>query len=68
MWKISLCNNWPGIYGLGILSLIEAFGIFNSLEWIEWSILTAILAIVFGLEYMHKTSEGTCYCKIRQPN
>jgi|ERR687891_805789 hypothetical protein len=73
-WNFKSCGRYhcavtgPGFFGLGILSLIEALGIFNSPEWIEWSIFTAVLAIGIGLEYMHKISEGTCYCKIRQPN
>jgi hypothetical protein len=44
--------------------LLEASGIFNPAEWIEWSIFGAVLAMGFGLEYVHKMREGTCYCKI----
>jgi hypothetical protein len=54
----------PGFFGLGILSLVEALGIFNTPEWSEWSIFGAVLAIGFGLEYLHKMREGTCYCKM----
>jgi hypothetical protein len=40
--------------------LVEALGIFNPAEWIEWSINGAVLGIGFGLEYVHKIREGTC--------
>jgi hypothetical protein len=70
LWNFKSCGRYhcaitgPGFFGLGILSLIEALGIFNPAEWIEWSIFGAVLAIGFGLEYVHKIREGTCYCKI----
>ena len=48
---------------MGVLSLVEALGIFNSVEWIEWSIFGAALTIGYGLEYLYKMREGTCYCK-----
>jgi hypothetical protein len=71
LWNFKSCGRYhcaitgPGFFGLGILSLLEALGIFNSAEWIEWSILCTVLAIGFGLEYAHKIRKGTCYCKIR---
>jgi hypothetical protein len=61
--EVLLCNNWPRIFGIGVLSLVEALGIFNPVEWIEWSIFGVILTIGFGLEYVYKMREGTCYCK-----
>jgi hypothetical protein len=71
LWNFKSCGRYhcaitgPGFFGLGILSLVEALGIFNPAEWIEWSILCAVLAIGFGLEYVHKIREGSCYCKIQ---
>jgi hypothetical protein len=44
---------------MGVLSLDEALGIFNSVEWIEWSIFGAALTIGYGLEYLYKMREGT---------
>jgi hypothetical protein len=70
LWNFKSCGRYhcaitgPGFFGLGILSLLEALGIFNPAEWIEWSTFGAIIAIGFGLEYVHKIREGTCYCKI----
>jgi hypothetical protein len=69
LWNFKSCGRihcaitGPGFFGLGILSLVEALGIFNHAEWIEWSIFGAVLAIGFGLEYVHKIKEGTYYCK-----
>jgi hypothetical protein len=45
--------------------LVEALGIFNPAEWIEWSAFGAILAVGFGLEYVYKIREGTYYCKLQ---
>jgi hypothetical protein len=70
VWNFKSCGRYhcaitgPGFFGLSILSLFEASGIFNPAEWIEWSIFCAVLAIGFGLEYVHKIREGTCYCKV----
>jgi hypothetical protein len=70
MWNFKLCGRYhciitgPGFFGLGILSLVEASGIFNTPEWIELSTFGAVLAVGFGLEYVHKIREGSCYCKI----
>jgi hypothetical protein len=61
--EISLCNNGPGFFGICVLSLVEALGIFNPVEWIEWLNFDAVLTIGFGLEYVYKMIEGTCYCK-----
>lgn len=67
LWNFKSCGRYhcvitgPGFFVLGILSLVEALGIFNPAEWIEWSINGAVLAIGFGLEYVHKIREGTCY-------
>jgi hypothetical protein len=69
LWNFKSCGRYhcaitgPGFFGLGILSLVEALGIFNPAEWIEWSVLGVVLAIGFGLEYVHKIKEGTYYCK-----
>jgi hypothetical protein len=60
LWNFKSCGRYhcaitgPGFFGLGILSLIEALSIYNSPEWIEWSIFGAVLAIGFGLECLHK--------------
>jgi hypothetical protein len=70
VWNFKSCGRYhcaitgPGFLGLSILSLFEASGIFNPAEWIEWSIFCAVLAIGFGLEYVNKIREGTCYCKV----
>jgi hypothetical protein len=70
LWNFKSCGRYhcaitgPGFFGLGILSLVEALGMFNPAEWIEWSIFGAVFALGFGLEYVHKMREGTCYCKI----
>ena len=69
IWNFNLCGRYhciitgPGFLGIGIISLIEALGIINLLEWIEWSILFAVLAIGFGLEYRYKLKEETCFVK-----
>jgi hypothetical protein len=71
LWNFRSCGRYhcaitgPGFFGLGILSLVEALGVYNTPEWIEWSMFAAVLAIGFGLELVHKIREGTCYCKIR---
>jgi hypothetical protein len=71
LWNFKSCGRYhcaitgPGFFGLSILSLFEASGIFNPAEWIEWSIFCAVLATGFGLEFIHKMREGTCYCKIQ---
>lgn len=43
--EISFCNNGPGFFGICVLSLVEALGIFNPVEWIEWSNFDAVLTI-----------------------
>jgi hypothetical protein len=69
LWNFRSCRRFhcaitgPGFLGIAILSLVEALGIINLQEWIEWSIFLAVLAIGFGFEYMYKLREGTCYCK-----
>jgi hypothetical protein len=69
IWNFRSCGRYhcaitgPGFLGLGVLSLIEALGVYNSPEWIEWSICASVLAIGFGLEFVHKIREGTCYCE-----
>ena len=69
LWNFKSCGRYhcaitgPGFFGLGILASVEAIGIFNTPEWIEWSIFCAVLAIGFGLEYVHRLREGTCYRK-----
>jgi hypothetical protein len=71
LWNFKSCRRYhcaitgPGFFCLGILSLVEALGIFNPAEWIEWSIFGAVLAIGFGLEYVYRLRGGTCYCKIQ---
>jgi hypothetical protein len=66
LWNFKSCGRYHcaitglGFFGLGVLSLVEASGIFNTPGWIEWSIFSAIMAIGFGLEYVHRLREGTC--------
>lgn len=69
LWNFKSCGRYhcaitgPGFFVLGILSLVEALGIFNPAEWIEWSAFGIVLAVGFGLEYVYKAREGTYYCK-----
>ena len=71
LWNFGSCGRYhcaitgPGFIGVGILSLVEALGIFSLPDWIEWSIFGAVLVSGFGLEYVHKIREGTCYCKMQ---
>lgn len=75
LWNFKSCGRFhctitgPGFLSIGILSLVEAIGILNLREWIEWPILDLIflvvLAIGFGSEYIYKSREGTCYCQTR---
>ncbi len=67
IWNLKSCGRYhcaitgPGFLGIGILSLVEALGIINFQEWIQWAILAVVLAIGFGLEYRYKLKEGTYY-------
>jgi hypothetical protein len=71
LWNFRSCGRYhcaitgPGFFGLGILSLVEALSVYNTPEWIKWSICASVLAIGFGFEFVYKIREGTCYCKIR---
>jgi len=62
LWNFKSCRRYhcaitgPGFFGLGILSLLEALGIFNPVEWIEWSIFGAVLAMGLGLEHAFQAS------------
>lgn len=59
----------PGFLGLGMLALLETIGIIpNPPAWITYSALIAVLAVGFGLEYRHRSREGTCYEACFTPN
>lgn len=70
VWNFKSCGRYhcaitgPGFLVIGILSLIEATRIITLPEWIEWSVLFAVLAVGFGFEYMHKLRQGTYYRRI----
>lgn len=67
VWNVKLCGRYhcaitgPGFLGIGILSLVEALGIINFQEWIQWTIFAVVLAIGFGFEYRYKLQKGTYY-------
>ena len=69
IWNVKSCGRYhcaitgPGFLGMGILSMLEALDIVNLQEWIGWSILAAVLAIGFGLEFRYKLRHGTYYRK-----
>jgi hypothetical protein len=52
----------PGFFGLGILAVLETVGAINLAAWVIWSILSAILAVGFGLEYRYRYNSkiGSC--------
>jgi hypothetical protein len=52
----------PGFLGLGILALLETVEIVSAPAWVTFTALIAVLAVGFGLESIHRSKEGTCYC------
>jgi uncharacterized membrane protein YhaH (DUF805 family) len=60
MWEISLCNNWTRIFWPRCSIIGRSIRDIQYPGWIEWSIFSAIMAIGFGLEYVHRLREGTC--------
>jgi hypothetical protein len=50
-----------GFFGLGILAVLDTLGVINLAAWIIWSILSAVLAVGFGLEYRYHSKSGSCY-------
>ena len=50
-----------GFFGLGILAILDTVGVINVAAWIIWSILSAVLAVGFGLEYRYDSKMGSCY-------
>ncbi len=51
----------PGFFGLGILAVLDTVGVINLAAWVIWSILSAVLAVGFGLEYRYNSKIGSCY-------
>jgi hypothetical protein len=51
----------PGFFGLGILAVLDTVGVINVAAWIIWSILSAVLAVGFGLEYRYHSKMRSCY-------
>jgi hypothetical protein len=43
---------------------VETLGIINLQEWMQWTILFALLAGGFGLELGYKLRKGTYYRRI----
>jgi len=50
-----------GFFGLGILAVLDTLGVFNLAAWVIWSILSAVLAVGFSLEYRYHSKSGSCY-------
>jgi hypothetical protein len=50
-----------GFFGLGILAILDTLGVINLAAWIIWSILSAVLAVGFGLEYRYNSKIGSRY-------
>ena len=53
----------PGFFGLGILAVLDTVGVINIAAWVIWSILSAVLAIGFGLEYRYH-SKTSSWCVV----
>jgi len=51
----------PGFFGLGILAVLDTVGVINLAAWIIWSILSAVLAVGFGLERRYDSKTSSCY-------
>jgi hypothetical protein len=52
----------PGFFGLGILAVLDTVGVINLAAWVIWSILSAVLAVGFSLEYRYRyhSKSGCC--------
>jgi hypothetical protein len=50
----------PAFFGLGILAVLDTVGVINLAAWAIWSILSAVLAVGFGLEYRYNSKIGSC--------
>jgi hypothetical protein len=50
-----------GFFGLGILAVLDTVGVINLAAWVIWSILSAVFAVGFGLEYRYNSKIGSCY-------
>ena len=50
----------PGFFGLGILAVLDTVGVINLAAWVVWSILSAVLAVGFGLEYGYNSKSSSC--------
>jgi hypothetical protein len=50
-----------GFFGLGILAVLDTVGVINLAAWIIWSVVSAVLAVGFGLEYRYRSKSGSCY-------
>ena len=50
-----------GFLGLGVLAILEEIGVIDLEAWVIWTILLAVLAVGFGLEYRYNSKSGSCY-------
>jgi hypothetical protein len=50
----------PGFFGLGILAVLDTVEVINIAAWVIWSILSAVLAVGFGLEHRYNSKIGSC--------
>jgi hypothetical protein len=50
----------PGFFGLGILAVLDTVGVLNLAAWVVWTILSAVLAVGFGLEYRYNSKTSSC--------
>ena len=48
-----------GLFGLGILAVLDTVGAINLAAWVIWSMLSALLAVGFGLEYRYHSKSGS---------
>ncbi len=61
------CGRYPckitglGFSGLGLIAVLDTVGVINPPAWIIWSILSAILAVGFGLEHRYSSKIHSCY-------
>jgi hypothetical protein len=53
----------PGFFGLGILAVLDTVGMIDLAAWLVWSILSAALAVGFGLEYRYH-SKTSSWCVV----
>jgi hypothetical protein len=50
-----------GFFGLGVLTILEEIGVIDLEAWVTWTILFAVLAVGFGLEYRYNSKSGSRY-------